>query len=351
MRDRDHDADAADRSLIDRRTYLKGAAAAATVPFVAGPGAAAAEDYEVVTVAAGDTYSVTLGSGDTLENVLIDITAEGARYEIRATGSDWAIRNVGVRGTWPTGEKLSPFIASVPDPDGEAHIENLYLGDRQSVGAVRSRADGTTDGVTGLFVPTNHAGTLHVDRVNIQSYGDNCIYASAPGNGPEHPATGNDGSVIITNSFARETNAACFRIGTAGSRVENSVAVGGEEGEGSRAFWGYYEDTEIVDCDFSGSTLDDVVVGASAWETGRQATVTATDSRFETVSGPGELIGESEGSPQRTSPEEVEGCPTSAEDAASGSSESSDDESADDQTDDESTSGPVRPRFRIFRFR
>ena len=350
MRNRDHDADAADRSLIDRRTYLKGAAAAATVPFVAGASAAAAEDedYEVVTVAAGDTYSVTLGSGDTLENVLIDITAEGARYEIRATGSDWAIRNVGVRGTWPTGEKLSPFIASVPDPDGEAHIENLYLGDRQPVGAVRSRADGTTDGVTGLFVPTNHAGTLHVDRVNIQSYGDNCIYASAPGNGPEHPATGNGGSVIITNSFARETNAACFRIGTSGSRVENSVAIGGQDGEGSRAFWGYYEDTEIVDCDFSGSSLSDVVVGANAWQTGRQATVTATDSRFGSVSGPGELIGESEGEPQRTSPEEVEGCPTSAEEAASGASSSSDSSGSSADTEDDQSD---RSRYRVFRFR
>lgn len=324
MTNGDHIDSPSGDSRFDRRSYLKGIAGAAALPLAASMGVGADEgDYEVVEVPANGTYTATLGSGDTLENVLIDITAPGARYRIRASGSGWAIRNVGVRGTWPTGEKLSPFIASVTDPNGEAHIENVYLGDRQSIATVRSRAPGSTDGVTGLFVPTSHAGTLHIDRVNIQSFGDNCIYASAPGNGPEHPAPGQGGRVIISNSFARETHAACFRIGTAGSRVENSVAIGGQNGQGSRAFWGYYEDTEIVDCDFSGSTLADVVVGANAWETGRRATVTATDSRFESTGGPGRVIGESEGTPQRTSPEEVEGCPTTAEEAASGTSSSS----------------------------
>ncbi|AXR81221.1 hypothetical protein [Natrarchaeobaculum sulfurireducens] len=317
------------KALLDRRSWLKVAAGAVTMGAIGAGTAAADEDYDVIRVPAGDTYRVQLGTGDTLENTVIDISASGARYQINAVGSNWTIRNVGVRGVWDGYDKAEPLIVSVPDAGGSARIENLYLGD--------GAHDDTYPGATGIFVSPNHAGVLEIDRVNIQGYPDNAIYGSGPGNPSKHSSTGAGGEVHITNSFAADCRAGGFRIGTNGSYVENCVAVGCD-----RNFWGFYEETEAIDCDFSNARLGDVGTGDGHW--GANARARVTDTRFgTTVEHSGQVLGESAGSPQRSEPEAVEGVPLTAEDAASGSSGSSeppssgepDDGDDEDETDDE----------------
>ncbi len=314
-----------DRFTIDRRSYVKAAAGAAVFSALGIGSAAADDDYDVLEVPAGDTHTITLGDGDVLENTLIDISADDARYQIDANGSDWEIRNVGVRGVWDGNDKVEPLIASVPDADGSARIENLYLGD--------GATDDTYPGATGIFVSPSHAGTLEIDRVNIQGYPDNAIYGSSPGNTNEHPATGSGGEVHITNSFAADCRAGGFRVGTDGSYVENCVAVGCD-----RNLWGFYEQTQVVDCDFSDGQIGDVGTGDSQWQA--NASVTLENTRFETtVEHSGQVVDESAGEPERFDPEDVDGVPLTAREAAAGTTESPADEPRDGD-EDESKEGP-----------
>ncbi|WP_206335631.1 hypothetical protein [Natronolimnobius sp. AArcel1] len=313
-------------SLLGRRSYLKVAAGAAALG-IASTGAAADEDYDVVEVSAGDTYSVNLGDGDTLENTLIDITARNAQYQINASGSDWEIRNVGVHGEWDGHQKAEPLIASVSS-GGVGRIENLYLGD--------GTPDDTYPGATGIYVANSHAGVLEIDRVNIQGYPDNAIYGSSPGDLPHHTSgEGGGGEVHITNSYAADCRAGGFRIGSPGSYAENCVAVGCD-----RNFWGFYHETEAIDCDFSDARFGDIGTGDGHW--GHNATVTVTNTRYDTtVNHSGQISGSSAGSPERTEPDEVDGVPLSAEDAASGSSSSSPDEGDESEDDEDEIEGHV----------
>ena len=318
------------QSLLGRRSYLKVAAGAAALGLGTGS-TAADESYDVIEVSAGDTYTVRLGDGDVLENTLIDITARNAKYQITAIGSGWEIRNVGVRGEWDEYEKAEPLIASVTDRNGTGRIENVYLGD--------GAPDNTYPGATGIYVAKNHAGVLEIDRVNIQDFPDNAIYGSSPGDLSRHSSgSGSNGEIHITNSYAANCRAGGFRVGSDGSYAKNCVAVGCD-----RNFWGFYNDTEAIDCDFSDGRFGDIGTGDGKWRA--DATVTVTNTRFDsTVNHSGRVVGSSAGSPRRTKPSEVEGVPLTPEEAASGSSGSSrpdeGTEGGDDETETEDeTSG------------
>ncbi|ELY49385.1 hypothetical protein [Natronorubrum sulfidifaciens] len=317
----DSQGNATERSVIGRRSYLNAIGSAAALGVV-GAGSAAADDgtdFAVIEVPAGSTHTIQLGDDDTLENTLIDISASGAQYQISAAGSGWTIRNVGVRGVWDGNDKAEPLTATVPDENGTAHIENLYLGD----GAY----DDTYPGATGIYVANNHAGTLEIDRVNIQGFPDNAIYGSSPGDTDAHSSgRGGGGVVRITNSYAADCRAGGFRVGSDGSSVENCVAVGCD-----RNVWGFYNSTDVIDCDFSNGRIGDIGTGDGVWQA--DATVTVTNSRFETtVEHSGRVVGQSAGTPRRTEPSDVEGVPLTATDAASSDSLTAADDSATDSS-------------------
>ncbi|EMA38961.1 right-handed parallel beta-helix repeat-containing protein [Halobiforma nitratireducens] len=292
--------------LLGRRSYLTMAGTAAATTVAAVGSAAASSDYDVVEVPAGGTHSIRLNDGDTLENVLIDISARGAEYNIHAVGNDITIRNVGVRGQWDNTSQTSPLIMAVPDPNSTSRIENVYLGDG-------ARGNTYPNGPTGIFVAALHAGTIEIDSVNIQDMPDNAVYASSPGNPPRHPNTGNDGVVRITNSYAADCNAGGFRIGTDGSSVENCVMVNND-----RNFWGYFNETDVRDSDMSGGRIHDVRAGARAWNT--SSTVRLENCRFETTNTAtrnDRIVGSSQGTPRTEPPESA---PRSPEEAAAGES-------------------------------
>lgn len=319
-------------SLLGRRSYLTmaGTAAATTIAAAAGS-AAASSDYDVIEVPAGSTHSIRLNDGDTLENVLIDITAQGAEYNIHAVGNDITIRNIGVRGRWDNTTQTSPLIMAVPDPNSTSRIENVYLGDG-------ARGNSYPNGPTGIFVAALHAGTIEIDSVNIQDMPDNAVYASPPGNPSHHPNTGSNGVVRITNSYAADCNSGGFRIGTDNSYIENCVMVNND-----RNFWGYFNETEVRDSDMSSGRLHDVRAGARAWDT--SATVRLENCRFETTNTAtrnDRVIGTSQGSPRTEPPESA---PRSPEEAASGSSgdsgSSSSPDPSNDDDEDEAADGPA----------
>jgi len=294
---------------LSRRSYLKLAGSATLASAAAKTAGAATEDgYEVIEVAAGDTHSIRLGDGDRLENVLIDITARGAGYDIQAVGDDWVIQNVGIRGAWDHSPRASPFRVAVESVDASARIENLYLGDGV-VGSFSPNAE-----PTGLYAYWYHAGTLEIRNVNIQGFSDNGMYLSAPGNSDSHPNPGHGGEIHIYDSYAKDNQVSGFRLGTDGSFCKNCVAVGGSH----RGFWGYYGHTELIDCDLLDNNSGDIKLGTGPWDKSKQADVTATDTRFETVStqsGTNDVHGRSAGTPEDRIPE---GVPMTPEEAAAG---------------------------------
>ena len=99
----------ADKHSRNRRSFLKATTAAVTM--AAGVGmagaATAASEYETITVGAGERRTFDVGSGETFENKLIDITADNADVRVVAQGTDWTLRNIGVRGSADVGNDQS----------------------------------------------------------------------------------------------------------------------------------------------------------------------------------------------------------------------------------------------------
>lgn len=272
-------------------------------------------EYETITVPSDTREDITLGDGDVLENVLIDISEPGAWFRIEAYGSDWQIRNVGVRGVWDRRSDGHEQAISCRVDSGTGIIDNFYFAD--------GCPDDVFPGVTGIYVQKTHGGTLQINNVNIQEMPNNGIYASTFG-----LDDGGQGSVEITSSYAADCLAAHYRIAGDGSVVEDSVAVGGDRG-----VWAKFGSMDVTGCDLSGAATNradgDLVCGTNNYPT--DATVVVNDTYFGTtapgdqgINFPGEIVGGSVPGPPRTTPEEVDGVPLTAEEAASGDGDNGD---------------------------
>ena len=292
------------QSSITRRTALKRVGAiglSLSALTVTGSAAADEDDYDTITVDAGRTETITLGEGETLENLLIDCTADGAHVSIHAMESDWTIRNVGIEG------RVSDTAAVLGVADtggGESTIENVYIGD----GADQGHRVGI-----GMWVHPDHDGHLDVERVHIQEMGDNAFYASAPG-------TGGGGTVAFDSCYSANSWVSHYRL--AEGTVENCVAVNDERHMDGRGVWAWAPGDVVVDgCDFDMDGRHySVVSGASD----TPSTVHVTDTAFTTEfhGGLNEVHGGTivvEDEPDREPADELpEGCPASPEEAATG---------------------------------
>ncbi|WP_137291722.1 hypothetical protein [Natronorubrum halophilum] len=192
--------------FLNRRTYL-GLTGATVAGMVGATSAASAADeaYETVTVPEGEREVVNVDDGETLENVLYDVTACGAGVTIVAYGSDWTIRNIAVRGQVDMGDNT--VIGGAVTDGGSARIENVWIGD----GAVYE-----ADGGIGIWLDPEHDGHLTIDRVNVQKMGNNAFYCSSPG------GNGN-GTVTFRNCYAANCGVAHYRLPR--GVVDNCVAA------------------------------------------------------------------------------------------------------------------------------
>jgi len=197
---------------LGRRGYLRllgASAGVATLHGVATSDVRASSHYTTHTVPSGETFTRNITSDEAFENVLIDITAQDASVDVTAQGSNWVIRNIGIKGRCTTNDGNSFRLAV--DDGSTGVFENVYLG------------DGATPGhCTGIFVPTTHQGALRIRELNVQYWPGNGVYASAPG---RDERGGRGGLVEISRSYARNNNIAGFRLGTDGSTVRDSVIV------------------------------------------------------------------------------------------------------------------------------
>ncbi|AGB15251.1 hypothetical protein Halru_0624 [Halovivax ruber XH-70] len=305
MSDQHTKSQESEKEQISRRKYLMGTGAAiGSTSFLAlGSRSVVAAEYDLIEVNSGETFEYRLDNGETFENVLFDVSATGASVDLRATGSDWTIRNVGIRGEDGTGNQDATIICAV-DGTSTGIIENVYLGDGDE-----GRAH--TEGRSAIFVVPSHSGTLELRNVYIEGHTDNGLYASDPG----HTAVpSNGGEVHVIDSYSGNNTASNIRLGTDGSYAENCCIWGGPH----RGFWGYFEHTEVRNCHVGGMDNPDraIEVGEPAYSKSGQAVVKATESSFSGArvrESTNEFIGDSNGTPERYVPD---GCPTSAEAAA-----------------------------------
>ncbi|WP_115862584.1 hypothetical protein [Halorussus litoreus] len=244
-----------DELTVDRRSFLgaagAGIASAVGVGTLASSGAAA--DYRTVTVPAGETQSFSVGDGETLENLLIDMTADGASAKITASGDDWTIRNVGFEGEHPGGHYL--LVPAVSSPDATGTIENVYMGDGQAPRSAKG----------GVWVNANvpHRGTIEFRNVHIAHMIDNGLYGSGPG------AQGAGGVTNVYDSYFHSNMISNVRLNSRDetSYVENTTidvddsvrpCGAGCSAPGStstRAVWSWYGKTVVENCDVRGDML------------------------------------------------------------------------------------------------
>ncbi|WP_276301469.1 hypothetical protein [Halorussus lipolyticus] len=291
---------------FDRRSYLRLAGTAiASSAIVGASGSAVAVEYDTVTVSAGDTRTFSVGSGETLENTLIDITADGASARIVTSGSGWTVRNVGLKGQHPGGHHQ--MIVRVDDPDGTGRLENVFLGNEQ--------ADRSAKGGIYWDSASSEKGTIVLDRVHIANKVDNGFYGEGDGYGHQ----------IVKNCYFHNNTISNVRVGSrhSTSRVVNTTVHidGGNPPCGAgcsspgstntRAIWAWFGEVHVEDCDIKGAPL----------LTKEGGSITQSNTRV--------------GSAADTSP--PEGVPMTAEEAASGGSSSGDSGSGDTTTGDGSS--------------
>ncbi|UPV73514.1 hypothetical protein M0R89_13300 [Halorussus limi] len=240
---------------VDRRSFLGAAGAGIAGAFGASAlatGVTDAAEYRTVTVSAGETRTFSVGSGQTFENVLIDMTADGASAKIYANGDGWTVRNVAFKGNHPGGHYLfTPAVSK----GGTATVENLYMGDGQTEGS----------GKGGIWVNgRDHYGTLNFRNVNIQHFIDNGLYGTDPG----YSYHGSHGGVVnVYDSYFNSNNIANIRVGSIDGRtcyVENCVVKGGSTrgcgvgcsapgAKNPRGVWAWWGPVEVKDSDIGSS--------------------------------------------------------------------------------------------------
>ncbi|APW99274.1 hypothetical protein CHINAEXTREME_16500 [Halobiforma lacisalsi AJ5] len=293
---------------LTRRSYVRSLAAVATAATSVGAAATAAadgDDYEVIE-ASGQT--ITIDSGETWENKLIDMTT-GQDVVITAHGTDWTIRNVGFKGENTSGTGSATFGISDTDPSGSSTIENVYLGD----GSDSRNASSSGHGQTAFWVDPDHAGHIDFENVNIQGFADNAIYGSAPG-------TGAGGTIHIDSSFAANCYVSHFRLATEGSKVTNSSVYVDDEGYAGRGIWAWAPGTiEVENCQIEMNGQNTAI---DAGANGKATDVVVKDTDYDDAAGISEHAGSNVrlGDDVGTDPEPFipEGVPRSPEEAAAG---------------------------------
>jgi len=315
------DDDTEGKDVINRRSYLKLAGAAvgsslAAKTITRGATAAASGDYDTIEVSAGETRRIDIGTGETFENTIVDITADSANVQIRANGENWTMRNVAIKGSPPPKPEGGNAMMVCYDTGGDSVIEHCWFGD--------GSGGGTWDNaMAGVFVHARHAGTLTVRDCYFRGWLNNALYASPPGNRENEYFSGGNigqgGEVYAENCYFEDNNVASIRMGSSGSYAKDCVVNGGDH----RGCWTYYENVDFINVDST---------AARAFEAGglshdHQGSAVAN---LENCQADGDLrtkggaeINGSPGQNPRTSPQD--GVPLTAEESASGGSSSSSD--------------------------
>jgi hypothetical protein len=324
-------------SLLDRRSYLKMAGAAAATVGAANVSAGSAEgaSYDTITVPANTKKVIRVGAGETFENKLIDITADGAHVKLLTEGSGWTVRNVGIKGENNNRNGTYGSFYLRCTEEGEGLAENIYLG------------DGAADrcGHAAVSDWDNH-GTVTIRNIHVQGWSADGMYMSHSGVSQSHGM----GETQIENAYLKNNNIENARLGAPGSYIKDSVihvenqevVSANESGQvNARGLW--FKDQSGL----KASNCDISVQGSHAVIASDNGEGTLENCRVEgPVTGPVEQVNVS-GDPDVTPPGSV---PMSAEEAASGEIDSSSNTSspANDTTESDDGSDATEPQGSLF---
>ncbi len=209
---------------------------------------AAGRETRVHVIPEGTARQITVGDGETLENVLIDISAPGADARIEATGDDWTVRNVGFRGQCDV-DKSTGFWNRL-HLSGNGVVERVYLGD----GAV-SRID-----AGGAGCPSGHSGHVTIRDSYFAGWTDNALYTA-------HAAEDGNGTFHVQDCYFRDNNVAHLRIAADGDLAERVVIentgkvpqLDGGDVFSRGVYTGYGDPSDVVeirDCDIDVTTAN-----------------------------------------------------------------------------------------------
>ena len=296
--------------------------------------------YETVTVGAGDTVSLRARPGDPIENVLIDISASGAGFNIRCSEGGSVIRNVGIAGHFDDPGNDSMFNLDVRDNVGEPMlVENVHFEGYHEPVHARPGAK--------VWSHALHAGHITFRNVTLANLGDAGFYCSESGLPPDsaHPngyRAGN-GTYRFENCHVTGCGTGHFRVTSDGSEIINSFAADGRgANRGLYQQWGrdgatvYVRDSTIMDHSI------DLSIGGSDWGVGNDIYTHVTDARWDSErlhSGSndnGHIVGDgaSAGAAAWLEPSDI-GAPSTPEQAASGDVDYTPPDDPDDTTFDD----------------
>ncbi|MFW5938375.1 MAG: hypothetical protein ACOCSN_05465 [Halanaeroarchaeum sp.] len=283
----------------------------------------ASEDYDTITLSAGENRTIRVESGETWENKLIDCTASNTTLAVIAKGTNWTIKNIGIKGEIDTSQAVFGIADS---GGGTSTIAHVYCGDGLT-GSNRAGPWFWAD-------PRDHTGHINIRRVYAAEANDNGFYLSAPGN---------SGSFRLRTCFARDNRISHYRL--AKGTVVNCVAAHSGDGPDGRGVWAWSPgEVEVKDCNLAMNGRHySFVCGAN----GQSSQISVTDTRWDSAFHGGTRIvggdidfqsGNTNEGRHGTYAAPV-GVPTSPDDAASGTAEGWDggddpDDDPDDEPDD-----------------
>ncbi|UHQ95326.1 right-handed parallel beta-helix repeat-containing protein [Haloterrigena alkaliphila] len=282
-----------DRGTIDRRSYMKlVGATAATAGLGASAASAASSDYDVIE-ASGQV--IRIDSGETWENKLIDF-GNGGTITIAATGTNWTIRNIGFTGyvgSEGTAPRSGNIFGLADTSGGTSVVENVFFGEGWSGRPADHRPHH-------VYVTPSHSGEIHFNNVNFSQDGCNGVYGYQSG------TSGSGGTLHFDGCYAYDNHHTAWRPADNGSSIRNSVIYKSGSRSANRGIWvweGYGGGTELENVHIITNGVGSGVV------TRGDPDLSMTNVYTDDGSG-------THGNPEHFVPD---GCPTSPEEAASGS--------------------------------
>lgn len=185
----------------------------------------------------GEVRRINLGDGDVLEDIVFDQSADGARVELNADGTDWTIQNIAIVGK-ASGQNQHATITAAAPSGSSGDIQNVYLADGAHAGS----------GLTGVRALAHHGGELRIQNCNVQQYPNIGVHGHRPA-----ASDGAGGSVVIDGCYLAHNGGANATLGAPGSDLVNSVVYsdgsGPNDTSGWRGVWGWYAETTVTNSD------------------------------------------------------------------------------------------------------
>ena len=256
------------------------------------------------------SFSQDVGSGQILEN--IRIRAGGSNVSIVCQDGG-TVRNVAIENA---SNHPAPIKAHCRN-GGNAVLSNVYI-------------SGVNDNC--VFVNNVHSGHLTVSNCTFKDAVEDALYGSPPGN-PTYRSRkasngpGGGGTIAVESSFAQNCRDYGWRLGSSGSYVRNSSAI--NCGTALANLYGNGKGVTFRNVDVTSPNIGIKHIDHDRGNVGNwpeqvhtildnvRVKASTTIKKFTTGAGPGTITGSPQGSPRSTVPP---GAPTSAEQAAGGTS-------------------------------